>query len=298
MKGRGIPPVFLFFLTFSSVYVNYSTGDNMRKFIAFLLAFLLSINCAFAEFQVHFLDVGQADAALILCDNATMLIDGGNKGDSSLIYAYLKEHNITHLDYIIASHAHEDHVGGLAGALNFATVGTAYCPVTEYDTKAFANFKKYLEKQNVEITLPSAGDTFTLGSASIEILAPINYEQNNHNNLSIVLKIVYGNTSFLFTGDAEREEEYEILDAGYDLASTVLKVSHHGSDTSTTYPFLREVMPNYAIISVGKNNSYDHPTEATLSKLRDADVIVYRTDLNGTIICKSDGETVSFSTTK
>ena len=160
----------------------------MRKFIAFLLVFLFSINCAIAELQVHFLDVGQADAALVLCDNATMLIDGGNKGDSSLIYAYLKEHNITHLDYIIASHAHEDHVGGHAGALNYATVGMAYCPVTEYDTKAFSNFKKYLEKQNVEITVPSAGDTFALGSSSIEILAPINYEQSNHNNLSIVLK--------------------------------------------------------------------------------------------------------------
>lgn len=298
MIGRGFPPVFLFFLTFSAVCVTYSTGDNMRKFISFLLVFLFSINCAIAELQVHFLDVGQADAALVLCDNATMLIDGGNKGDSSLIYAYLKKHNVTHLDYIIATHAHEDHVGGLAGALNFATVGIAYCPVTEYDTKAFANFKKYLEKQNVEITIPSAGDSFTLGSASIEILAPINYEQSNHNNLSIVLKIVYGNTSFLFTGDAEREEEYEILDAGYDLKSTLLKVSHHGSDTSTTYPFLREVMPNYAIISVGKNNTYGHPTEATLSKLRDADVMVYRTDLNGTIICKSDGENITFTTSK
>lgn len=276
----------------------------MKKLISILLAFLLFLSCAFASeqrqsfFEIHFLDVGEADAALVLCDNKAMLIDGGDREDSSLIYAYLKNYNVTHLDYIIASHAHEDHVGGLAGALNFATVGTAYCPVTEYNTKAFSNFKKYLEKQDVEITIPTAGDTFTLGSASVEILAPINYEQSKHNNLSIVLKIVYGNTSFLFTGDAEREEEYEILEAGYDLKCTLLKVCHHGSDTSTTYPFLREIMPKYAIVSAGKDNPYGHPSEATLSKLRDADVTVYRTDLSGTIICTSDGETVSFSTTK
>lgn len=270
----------------------------MKKFIAFLLVFLCSINCAIAELQVHFLDVGQADAALVLCDNQAMLIDGGNKGDSDFIYTYLKNHDITHLDYIIATHAHEDHVGGLAGALNFATAGIAYCPVTSYNSKAFSNFVKYLDAQGVEITIPSAGDSFMLGSASVEILAPINYPQNGTNNSSIVLKIVYGNTSFLFTGDIEREAEYEILEAGYDLASIALKVAHHGSDTSTTYPFLREVMPTYAIISVGNGNSYGHPAESTLSKLRDADVIVYRTDLNGTIICTSDGETVSFSTTK
>lgn len=270
----------------------------MKKLIVLLLVFLFSINCAIAELQVHFLDVGQADSALVLCDNQAMLIDGGNKGDSDFIYTYLKNHDVTHLDYIIATHAHEDHVGGLAGALNFATAGIAYCPVTSYNSKAFSNFVKYLDNQGVEITLPSAGDSFMLGSASVEILAPITYPQSGTNNSSIVLKIVYGNTSFLFTGDIEREAEYEILEAGYDLASIALKVAHHGSDTSTTYPFLREVMPTYAIISVGNGNSYGHPAESTLSKLRDADVIVYRTDLNGTIICTSDGETVSFSTTK
>jgi competence protein ComEC len=247
-----------------------------------------------SSFEVHFIDVGQADSALILCDGNAMLIDGGNVADSDLIYTYLKNQGITHLDYMVCTHAHEDHVGGLAGALNYATVDVAYCPVTSYDSTAFNNFVKYLGNQGVDITVPSTGDTFTLGSAEVTVLGPIN-SSDEPNNTSIVLRIVYGNTSFLFAGDAEREEEQDILNAGYTLASTVLKVGHHGSENSTTYPFLREIMPEYAVISVGADNSYGHPTEETLSRLRDADVKVYRTDMQGDIICTSDGKSVSFT---
>lgn len=248
-------------------------------------------------FEIHYIDVGQADAALVLCDDSTMLIDGGNVADSSLIYAYLKEHSIEHLDYIVCTHAHEDHVGGLAGALNYATVGVVYCPVRLHETDAFSNFVKYLDKQDVSITVPEAGNIFNLGSAEATIIGPVK-RSDDTNNTSIVLRIVYGNTSFLFTGDAEREEEQDILDAGYTLSSTVLKVGHHGSANSTTYPFLREIMPKYAVISVGLNNSYGHPTEDALSRLRDAEVKVYRTDMQGHIICISDGENVSFSVSK
>ena len=248
-----------------------------------------------SAFAVHFIDVGQADAALVLCDDEAMLIDGGNAADSSLIYAYLEKHSIGHLDYIVCTHPHEDHVGGLASALNYATVDNALSPVTDYDSKAFESFVKYLDKQDVSITVPSAGDTFTLGSATVEVLGPIDDSVAEPNNLSIVLRVAYGDTSFLFTGDAEREEEQDIVDAGYFLQSTVLKVGHHGSTNSTTYPFLREIMPEYAVISVGADNTYGHPAEDVLSRLRDADVKVYRTDMQGDVICTSDGETVSFS---
>lgn len=244
---------------------------------------------------IHYIDVGQADAALVLCDDVSMLIDGGNTEDSSLIYTYLRDHAIDHLDYIVCTHAHEDHVGGLAGALNHATVDTVFCPVANYDSDAFQSFLTCLGKQGVSITTPAAGDRFMLGSASVTVLGPIDTAADEPNNTSIVLRIVYGDTSFLFTGDAEREEEQDILDAGYTLNSTVLKVGHHGSANSTTYPFLYEVMPEYAVISVGADNSYGHPDEDTLSRLRDADVKVYRTDMQGDVICTSDGSKVTFS---
>ena len=250
-----------------------------------------------STFEVHFIDVGQGDCSLILCDGKAMLIDGGEASESSKVYAYLKKLGVNHLDYIVATHAHSDHIGGLSGALNYASVDTALCPVTSYDSKTFSSFTKYLSQQGVSITVPEPGDAFSLGSASVTILGPQkSYEDTN--DTSIVMKVVYEKTSFLFTGDAERTAEADILDTGYDLSATVLKVGHHGSDTSTSYPFLREIMPEYAVIQVGKGNSYGHPTEDTLSKLRDADVKVYRNDLQGTIICTSDGETVFFSTEK
>ena len=247
-----------------------------------------------STFEIHFIDVGQADAALVLCDGKAMLIDGGNAEDSSLLYTYLKNHNISHLDYVIGTHAHEDHIGGLAGALNYASVGTAYCPATSYDTKAFGNFVKALDKHGVSITVPSTGDSFTLGSAACTILA-VNTDSSDPNNTSIVLRIVYGDTSFLFTGDAERVVEQAILNRGANINSTVLKVGHHGSESSTSYVWLREIMPQYAVISVGKDNSYGHPTEEVLSRLRDAEVKTFRTDLQGDIICVSDGKNVTFT---
>lgn len=273
----------------------------MKRVLTWFMAMLLICGIwavpaqAESNLKVSFVDVGQADAALVQCDDKAMLIDGGNAEDSDLIYAFLKKNGIDHLDYIVCTHAHEDHVGGLAGALNYASVDTAFCPVTSYDSKAFSSFVKYLDKQGVSITVPKAGDKFSLGSAECTVLGPIS-SSDEPNITSIVLRIVYGKTSFLFTGDAEREEEQDIINAGYSLESTVLKVGHHGSDTSTTYPFLREIMPKYAVISVGKDNSYGHPTKDTLSRLRDADVTVYRTDIQGTIICETDGTNVSFST--
>lgn len=244
------------------------------------------------SFAVHFIDVGQADAALILCDGQSMLIDGGNADDSSLMYSYLSRLGITYLDYVIGTHAHEDHIGGIAGALNYANVGQVFCPVTSYTTRAFDNFVRAVQNRGRSITVPSVGDRFNLGSADCHILGVNSTDDTNES--SIVLKITYGNTSFLFTGDAEREAENLILNSGFDLRADVLKVGHHGSASSTSYYWLRQIAPRYAVISVGKDNTYGHPTETVLSRLRDAEVTTYRTDLQGDIICTSDGQTVTF----
>ena len=257
---------------------------------------LVSIPSENSTFQIHFIDVGQADAALISCDGHHMLIDGGNRDDSSRIYSVLQKAGIDHLDLVVGSHAHEDHIGGISAAFQAADVDLVLSPVTEYDSKVFKTFKSKAEEQGSGLTVPSVGSAYELGSATVKILGLNGGEDTN--DTSIILKVTYGETSFLFTGDAEYDGEHAVLDSGADLSATVLKVGHHGSDTSTCYPFLRAVMPQYAVISVGAGNSYGHPNDDTLSKLRDAGAVVFRTDLQGDIFCTSDGKTVSFETQK
>ncbi len=250
-------------------------------------------------FEIHFIDVGQADCSLIICDGESLLIDGGNVGDSSLVVSYLLSEGIEELDYVICTHAHEDHVGGLSGPLNKFTVTEAvFAPETGADTKCYNDFLSAVKKQDMEITVPENGSEFTLGSSTVTFLGPVTEEHSDINNTSIVTKITYGETSFLFTGDAEREAEEDILESGADISANVLKVGHHGSENSTTYPFLREIMPEIAVISVGTDNKYGHPTEEALSRLRDADVKVYRTDIQGHIVITSDGKNLSVETNK
>lgn len=246
------------------------------------------------SFTIHFIDVGQADSALVTCDGHSMLIDGGNADDSNLVYSVLQRETNGHLDYVVGTHAHEDHIGGLSGAFEADTADVTFCPVTEYDSKAFRNFKTRADERGGGITIPAVGDTFTLGEASVTVVA-VNSVPEDTNNTSIVIRIVYGDTSFLFTGDAEQETEEKILETGQDIESTVLKVGHHGSSTSTSQAFLDAVSPTYAVISCGKDNSYGHPHSETLAKLSSAGVEVLRTDELGDIYCTSDGTEVTFS---
>ncbi len=251
-----------------------------------------------APLTVHFIDVGQADCTLLLCDGMAMLIDGGNVADSSLVVSYLKRQQLSHLDYLVCTHSHEDHVGGLSGVLNACTVGTVFSPVEQYESKAFQDFMKYVAQQGKSLVTPAPDESFYLGNALVEVLAPRRADYSAVNNSSIVLKVTHGDVSFLFTGDAERESEADMIDSGCDLSATVLKVGHHGSDSSTSYPFLREIMPLYAVIPVGADNPYNHPSDAVLSRLRDAGVTVYRSDMQGHIIATSKQSGVTFETEK
>lgn len=250
-------------------------------------------------FRVHFIDVGQADSILITCDNETLLIDAGNVGDGDLVASYIDELGIKELDYVISTHAHEDHVGGLSYVLNEYTVTEAiFAPEKGADTDCYKDFLEAVEAQELNLTIPAAGDTITLGSSTLTFITPLTEPCPGTNNTSLVTKIEYGETSFLFTGDIEKDAEKLILDSGMDISADVLKVGHHGGETSTTYTFLREIMPELAVISVGNDNSYGHPTEEVLSRLRDSDTKVYRTDMQGHIVIQSDGENLTVTTQK
>ena len=259
------------------------------------LGLLMLIVCLFlceghADIEIHFIDVGQGDATLILCDGEAMLIDAGLSSCSQLIYSYLQEQT-DELRYMIVTHPHEDHIGGCAAVLNAVPVGVIYSPVVEWDSKLFANIKKYAELQGAEIIIPYEGECLELGGSIITILHcwP---EAWTVNDMSIVLRIDYGVTSFIFTGDAELYSEYMMIDSGLSLKANVLKVAHHGSRSSSCQEFIDAINPQIAVISCGAQNKYGHPHPEVLEALSKAEYIL-RTDELGTIILQSDGASVS-----
>ena len=231
-------------------------------------------------FEMHFIDVGQALSVLVECDGQFMLYDGGNVDDGSLVVSYLQKQGVEQLQYVFCSHAHEDHVGGLAAVMAKFPAGHAYSPVTEGSTKCFNDFVKYTQQQ---------------GCATVTLLGPVT-QYSETNNTSLVLRIDYGSTSFLLTGDMEKTAETDLVNSGANLKADVLQVGHHGSSTSTGYLFLNAVLPEMGVISCGAGNKYGHPHEETLSILRDAKVDVYRTDLQGTITIGSDGQNFTVGT--
>ena len=244
--------------------------------------------------SIHYIDVGQADCAFVECGGEFMIIDGGNVDDSDLVVAYLQEQGVEELQTVVCSHAHEDHVGGLSAVLAVYPVETILSPTRTYSSACFDDFMYYADQQDIEITIPSPGDTFRLGSAEVTILGPVKSYPDT-NNTSIVLKIEFGTTSFLFTGDMEVLAETDMLDVGADVSADVLKVGHHGSSTSTGYRFLYETDPDYAVISVGADNTYGHPHRETICILSDAEIPVFRTDELGTIVAVSDGSQIQFT---
>jgi len=274
----------------------------MKKIIAMtaviLLVFftLLPTGADTSRLEVHFLDVGQGDCAIVLCDGESMVIDGGPRGTSQYVYSYVHDTlRLSHIDYIVSTHPHLDHVGGLASVLNAAPVDLILTPLTEWNSKAFNSMLKYAELQGTPLVVPREGDTLQLGSAVITILHcwPEAVQQSRTNDSSIVLRIDFGSTSFLFTGDAEDWSEYMMIDSRVNLEADVLKVSHHGSGTASTDEFLKTVQPEYAVISVGKNNEYGHPHRNVLDRLSSIGASVLRTDELGTIIIESDGENIT-----
>ena len=267
----------------------------MKKIFALLLVMLLLPVSALADLQVHFLNVGQGDCTVILCDGEAMVIDGGPRKSADYVYSYLRDTlKLRHLDYVISTHPHLDHVYGLSSVLNAAQADVVLTPVLEWDSGAFGSMLKYAEAQGTPLAVPREGDVLELGSARVTVLHcwPEAVDYGRTNDASIVVRIDYGKTSFLLTGDAEDWSEYMMIDSGMNLKADVLKVAHHGSDTASTREFLQAVRPEAAVISVGAGNGYGHPARRVLERLEEAGCGIFRTDRLGTIVMASDGETI------
>ncbi|CAK7045954.1 MBL fold metallo-hydrolase [Tissierella sp.] len=246
--------------------------------------------------EVHFIDVGQADSILIKKGNESMLIDAGNNADGDLVVNYLQNQNINKLKYVIGTHPHEDHIGGLDDVIDNFEIEKVIMPNAIATTKTFEDVLDSISKKNLSITKPKVGNSYDLNGAEFIILAPNGENYSSLNDYSVVVKLINGNNSFLFTGDAEELSEKEILTNNKRLLkSDVLKVGHHGSVTSTSQDFLDAVNPSAAVISSETGNSYGHPHKEILERLTKKGVDIYRTDSQGTIIMKSDGKTINFN---
>ena len=245
--------------------------------------------------NIYFIDVGQADSILITNNNSSMLIDAGNNGDGEEVVNFIKNKGITKLDYVIGTHPHEDHIGGLDDVINSdLEITKIYMPQIETTTKTFEDVIDAIQNKGLTITSPKKGDTFNVGNASLEVMTDSILDEDNLNISSITLFMQYGNNKFLFMGDAEAENEETRDWPKVDL----LKVGHHGSNTSSSDKFLNETRPTYSIIMAGEGNSYGLPTEETLNKLQNIGSTIYRTDLNGTITVTSDGENIEITISK
>lgn len=278
-----------------------------NSIIAVFLLALVLLSCVACDskknagFSIVFIDVGQGDSALVSCDGHYMLIDGGpaEKGAGKNVRNILEDHDVKKLDYLIISHPHDDHIGGLPDALTYISkIEKIFSNVDSSKSDKLKDFCSQLDcRGSKSVEVPNVGDIYSLGSAKFEIISHGNSQDND--NKSLVLLVTYGDTTFLFTGDMEHSTETDISNKYSDeFPITLLKVAHHGSDSGTETRFVRTTQPKYAVISVGENNQYGHPHDKVLDVLEQAGVKVYRTDRDGDIAVISDGNEILIITEK
>ncbi len=289
------------------------------KFLSLLLSFALLLTACGFEFDlpvgsdfssvsysnysgllIKYIDVAQGDSELIMLpDKKTLLIDGGDVNTSDELVAFLKNEGIQKIDYMVATHPHADHIGGLDDVLNNFSVGTFFMPyIPEKDvptTKVYENLLDAVLNNGCETVRAEAGVTVCSGEDYNAVcLSPVNEKNDGLNNYSAVVKLTYKDTSYIFMGDAETQAETDILNSKADISADVIKIGHHGSYTSTSQDFLAQVNPKQAIISVGADNRYGHPHDITLAKLN-GNCQIYRTDKVGTVTLGSDGAKINIS---
>lgn len=277
----------------------------MKKILTFILSLALLFAIVYSpdleakeassDLEVHFIDVGQGDSILIKSEGENMLIDGGKRSASEKLVNYLEEEGVEEIKYVVGTHPHEDHIGGLIEVLNNFNVENIMMPNILSNTIVFEDLLDAIDRENLKIKKPIPLDSFYIGNSQMIVLAPNSEKYSLTNDYSIVLKLQNDKNSFIFTGDAEKKSEREIVESHKSLLKAdVLKAGHHGSKTSSTIEFLDAVKPEHAVISVARKNSYGHPDKEVLDLFNKKNIKTYRTDDMGTIVAKSDGRNIEF----
>lgn len=253
------------------------------------------------DVTVHFIDVGQGDCELIKTQSKAVLIDCGEKEYYADVIDYIKSQKIEYIDYVVVTHPHSDHAGGMSFILDEFDIGTVIMPEIQESviptTSTYIRLLNSIANKDINVEYAKAGKEYTLDDAKMTLLSPIQ-DYDDLNNYSVAVKLVHGENSFLFTGDIEKEAETDIMEKGYDVSADVLKVAHHGSSTSSQKSFINAVSPQYAVIEVGSPNSYNHPHKETVQRLENKEVVIYRTDLYGNIVFVSNGSALEIITEK
>ncbi|MDF2865954.1 MAG: fold metallo-hydrolase [Clostridia bacterium] len=247
------------------------------------------------DLKIHFINVGQADCILIEKGYNSMIIDAGNDEDSNLVFRYLKRQNIDKFDYVIGTHAHQDHIGGLDDVINSYDIDNVIFPKQVHKTNVYKSFIKAVNAKGIQLHSPNVGETFKFGKATFEIMAPNSIKYEKSNDYSIVIKLTYGDNTFLFAGDAEYVSEYEMLDNELDITADLIKIGHHGGSTSTSKDFINKVNPKYAVVT-SVSNKHGYPSYKIISRLRNMGIEIYRTSEYGNIVVASDGRNITFYT--
>ena len=249
-----------------------------------------------APFRLTVLDVGQGLSVFIQSDGQTMLYDGGDRDASSFVVRYLENQELEHLDCVVVSHYDADHLSGIVGVLNRFPVRQVLAPDYEASSSIFKSYENARKQPGITPVHPAVGDAVSLGQASFTVLGPSSIVSDSNNNNSLAIRITYGNTSFLLTGDAEHEEEEDICESwGRFLLSDVYVAGHHGSGSSSSWKLLENAIPKYAVISCGKGNSYGHPHDTVMERFEAMEIPVYRTDIQGSVSVASDGQRLIWS---
>lgn len=298
LKKRSLPSLIIYLVLFVSFAFTILSGCSLIRVVTSLQASAPDVTSQ-DELLIETVDVGQGDCIIIKTpDNSVIMVDAGERTAISNIVATFKKYDIEKIDLLIATHPHADHIGGMQYFVESYPISKIMMPKSDHSTTMYLNLLQSIKDKGLKITEAKPGITYEFGDVTIGVLGPVSTAYKDLNNISVVFKLTYGDTSFLFTGDAEKEAEKDIIASGADLSTDVIKAGHHGSSTSTTQEFLDAVSPLIALVSCEIDNEYGHPHKEFLERISKKGCTLYRTDKNGNISILSNGTNISVETEK